>query len=94
LAEDLAEYLDAFHDDPGEAAEREPWKKSCGPSEWENKKTTKFGGEVKTRARSMQYSLRRCGEEVLSLYKWCYSRHIFYNMFIFSLARTGPLLRS
>jgi hypothetical protein len=33
LAEDLVEYVDAFNDDPDEAAEREPWNRSYGPSE-------------------------------------------------------------
>jgi hypothetical protein len=59
LAEDLVEYVDAFNDDPDEAAEREPWNRSYGPSEWKNKRTTKFGGEVKTRVRSWQFNLMR-----------------------------------
>jgi hypothetical protein len=54
LAEDLVD-----DDDPDEAAEREPWNRSYGPSEWKNKKTTKFGGEVKTRVRSWQFNLMR-----------------------------------
>jgi hypothetical protein len=52
LAEDLVEHVDAFNDDPVEAAEREPWNTSYGPSECKNKRTTKFGAEVKTRVRS------------------------------------------
>jgi hypothetical protein len=59
LAEELVEYVDAFNDDPVEAAEREPWNRSFGPSEWKNKKTTKFGVEVKTRVRSWEFNLRR-----------------------------------
>jgi len=59
LAEDLVKYVDAFNDDPVEAAEREPWNKSYGPSEWKNKKTKKFGGDVTTRVRSWQFNLMR-----------------------------------
>jgi hypothetical protein len=57
LAEDLGKYVDAFNDDPVEAAEREPWNKSYMPSEWQNKKTTKFGGDVRTLVRSWQFNL-------------------------------------
>jgi hypothetical protein len=56
LAEDLVEYVDAFNDDSVEASDREPWKSSYGPSEWKNNKTTKFGGEVKTRVRTWQFN--------------------------------------
>jgi hypothetical protein len=59
LAEDLVKYIDAFNDDHFEAPEREPWNKSYGPSEWKNSKTTKFGGDVKTRVRSRQFNLMR-----------------------------------
>jgi hypothetical protein len=59
LAEDLVEYIDAFNDDPDEVAVREPWNRSYGPSEWKNTKTTKFGGEIKTRVRSWQFNLMR-----------------------------------
>jgi hypothetical protein len=51
LVEDLVDYLDAFNDDPIVAAERKPCNTPYGPSQWEDKKTTKFGGEVKTRVR-------------------------------------------
>jgi hypothetical protein len=57
LAKDLVKYVDAFNDDPVETTEREAWNKSYGPSEWENKKTTKFGGDVMTRVRSWQFNL-------------------------------------
>jgi hypothetical protein len=43
LTVDLVEYVDDFNDDPVEAAEREPWNVSYGPSEWKNKKKTKVG---------------------------------------------------
>jgi hypothetical protein len=57
LVEDLVEYVDAFNDNSVDAAECEPWNMSYGPSEWENKKTTKLGGEVKTRVRRWQFNL-------------------------------------
>jgi hypothetical protein len=59
LVGDLAKYVDAFKDDPVEAVEREPCNKSYGPSEWRNKKTTKFGRNVTTRVRSSQFNLKR-----------------------------------
>jgi hypothetical protein len=59
LAENLVKYVDTFNDDPVQAEEREPWNKSYGPSEWKNKKTTKFGGDVTKRVRSWQFNLMR-----------------------------------
>jgi hypothetical protein len=59
LTADLVKYVDAFNDDPVKAAERKPWNKSYAPSEWKNKKTRKFGGDVTKRVRSRQFNLMR-----------------------------------
>jgi hypothetical protein len=77
LAEDLVKYVDAFNDDPVEVAEREPWNKSYGPSEWKKKDNKVWWGRNDTgEEMAIQF------DEVSSLCKSCsWSHHILQPIY-------------
>jgi flagellar capping protein FliD len=59
MAEDLARYVDAYNEEPDMVASFLEWNKSYGSSEWKNKQTTKFSGDVTTRVMRWQFNLMR-----------------------------------
>jgi hypothetical protein len=52
-------YVDAYTEEPDMVASFPEWNMSYGSSEWKNKQTTKFLGDVTTRVMSMQFNMMK-----------------------------------